>query len=71
MTCRVFGPPVRTGEQGALGVCELCFTNATSEEIATCEMLPDPDGVERVILETFERESKLSGETIVAFCLAR
>ena len=41
MTCRVFGPPVRTaGEDGAegLGHCELCFTAATQEEIAACEM---------------------------------
>src|SRR5271168_1712781 len=31
MTCRVFGPPVRS-EQG-LGVCELCYHGATEEQI--------------------------------------
>ncbi len=36
MTCRVFGPPVRSEE--GLGVCELCFHGATDEEIAACEM---------------------------------
>src|SRR6185312_2313548 len=24
MTCRTFGPPVRSGPEGGLGVCELC-----------------------------------------------
>src|SRR5579864_7087913 len=41
MTCREFGPPVRSEE--GLGVCELCFQGATEEEIAACEMRPDPD----------------------------
>jgi Fe-S-cluster containining protein len=44
MTCHVFGPPVRS-EQG-LGVCELCFQGATADEIAACEMQPDPDDLE-------------------------
>ncbi len=42
MTCRVFGPPVRS-EQG-LGVCELCYHGATEEQIAACEMPVDPEG---------------------------
>ncbi len=36
MTCRVYGPPVRT--EGGLGVCELCFTNASPEEIVAAEV---------------------------------
>lgn len=41
MTCRVFGPPVRSEE--GLGLCELCFTDATQPEIEAAEMhLPDP-----------------------------
>jgi Fe-S-cluster containining protein len=68
MTCRVFGPPVRS--EGGLGVCELCFTTATPEEIAAAE----------VPLEGAEAETKLNceleravgpGETIVAFALLR
>lgn len=67
MTCRVFGPPVR-GEEG-LGVCELCFQDAGEEEIAACEMIPDPDGWEEEILSRLEEEDGVRGETIVAFCL--
>ena len=41
MTCRVFGPPVRS--EDGLGTCELCFQGATVDEIAAAEMhLPDP-----------------------------
>ena len=32
MTCRVFGPPVRS--EDGLGVCELCYQGASDEEIA-------------------------------------
>lgn len=40
MTCRVFGPPVRSGD--GLGVCELCFTTASEGEIEAAEIhLPD------------------------------
>ena len=38
MTCRVFGPPVRS--EDGLGVCELCFQGASDKEIAACEMKP-------------------------------
>jgi Fe-S-cluster containining protein len=69
MTCRVFGPPIRSEE--GLGVCELCFQGASDEEIAACEMVPDPDGLEDKILRAMEKKSGKRGETIVAFCLAR
>lgn len=68
MTCRVFGPPVRN--EAGLGVCELCFQGATDEEIAACEMIPDPDGWEEQILSQLDADQDLRGETIVAFCLA-
>jgi Fe-S-cluster containining protein len=68
MTCRVFGPPVRS--EDGLGVCELCFHGATEEEIAACEMKPDPDDRESELLENLEKSSGLRGETIIAFCLA-
>src|SRR3984957_15814528 len=68
MTCRVFGPPVRS-EQG-LGVCELCYQGATEEEIAECEMPVDPDGLEARLLEEFEQSSGRTGRTLVAFALA-
>ena len=68
MTCRVFGPPVRS--EGGLGVCELCFQGASSEEIAECEMIPDPDRLEDDLLAGVEKKTGQHGDTIVAFCLA-
>ncbi len=60
MTCRIFGPPVRSAD--GLGTCELCFQGATVDEITAAEMhLPDP---------TLEAElTKPLGDwtTIVAF----
>ncbi len=66
MTCRVFGPPVRTEE--GLGVCELCYHGATEEEIAACEMLVDPNGLEAELVDEL-RHSGHHGQTIVAFAL--
>ncbi len=68
LTCRVFGPPVRS--EGGLGVCELCFQGATDEEIAACEMEPDPGGLEAHLLEELEQDTGAQGRTTVAFCLA-
>lgn len=68
MTCRVFGPPVRSEE--GLGVCELCYHGATDKEIAACEMLPDPTDLEDQLLEKVEKSIGLRGDTIIAFCLA-
>jgi Fe-S-cluster containining protein len=73
MTCRVFGPPVRSesdsGEEG-LSVCELCFHGASEKEIAACEMVPDPDDMESRLLADFEKRSGRRGNTIIAFALA-
>jgi Fe-S-cluster containining protein len=68
MTCRVFGPPVRS--EGGLGVCELCFQGATDEQIAACEMIPDPEDLEVALLQELEKATGARGQTIVAFCLA-
>jgi Fe-S-cluster containining protein len=68
-TCRVFGPPIRSGEEGGLGVCELCYHGANPEEIASCEMEVDPDGLEERLLADFERNTGRRGNTIVAYCL--
>jgi Fe-S-cluster containining protein len=68
MTCRVFGPPVRS--EDGLGICELCFHGATADEIAACEMKPDPEDLESGLLKEIETASGLHGETIIAFCLA-
>jgi len=65
MTCRTFGPPVRSGPEQGLAVCELCYHGASDEQIAACEMVPDPDGLEEKLL----RQMAEKGNTIVAFCL--
>jgi Fe-S-cluster containining protein len=70
MTCRTFGPPVRSGPEGGLGVCELCYHGASDQEIAACEMKPDPDGLEAKLLSNVEKTTGVRGNTIVAFCLA-
>jgi Fe-S-cluster containining protein len=67
MTCRVFGPPVRS--EDGLGVCELCFQGASDEEIAACEMIPDPGDLESKVITELEKRTGLGGRTIVAFCL--
>jgi Fe-S-cluster containining protein len=69
MTCRVFGPPVRSQE--GLGVCELCYHGATDEEIAACELQADPENLEPRLVEDLESSTGVRGRTIVAFCLAR
>ena len=67
MTCRVFGPPVRSvSDSGAegLGHCELCFIGATPEQVAACEM-PVPHALEAELLD----EMSSTAETVVAFAL--
>ena len=68
MTCRVFGPPVRSespdGNESGLGYCELCFNGASDAEIAACEMTV-PHEMERTIVD----EVPARGETLVAFAL--
>ncbi|MHB8215208.1 MAG: YkgJ family cysteine cluster protein [Candidatus Sulfotelmatobacter sp.] len=68
MTCRVFGPPVRS--EDGLGVCELCYQGASDQEIAACEMKPDPEDYESVLLKKVEDSIGTRGNTIIAFCLA-
>ncbi len=67
MTCRVFGPPVRS--EGGLGVCELCFQGATEEEIAACELHTDWDELEAKLTKEAERATGKRGDTVVAFPL--
>ena len=66
MTCRVFGPPVRS--EDGLGVCELCFTAAGPEEIAAAEVPLEGTDQELALNRELERATG-PGETIVAFAL--
>ncbi len=67
MTCRTFGPPVRS--ENGLGVCELCFHGATDEQIAGCEMVVDPEDLEDKLVEKVEKTRGPRGRTIVAYCV--
>jgi Fe-S-cluster containining protein len=77
MACRVFGPPVRIeshadGEDaGANGfaVCELCFTDATPEEVAAAEMFIPYSEEQRVTEALFPNPERAREQTIIAFCL--
>jgi Fe-S-cluster containining protein len=66
--CRTFGPPVMNAE-GGLGVCELCFHGVTTEEIAACEMHPDPEHLEERLLAELREETGAHGQTIIAYAL--
>ncbi|HVZ16105.1 MAG TPA: YkgJ family cysteine cluster protein [Terriglobales bacterium] len=72
MTCREFGPPVRIEDEGsnAFSVCELCFQGASPEEVAACEFVPDPDGIESELIAELE-DCGHGGQTIVAFAIAK
>src|SRR5450631_2148901 len=68
ITCRVFGPPVRS--DGGLGVCELCYHGATPEEVQSCEMgLDEANALQTELVGELERSGH-TGRTIVAFALA-
>jgi Fe-S-cluster containining protein len=67
MTCRVFGPPVRS--EDGIGVCELCFHGASEEDIAACEMHLETSDLEEELNHEVERTTRVHGSTIVAFAL--
>jgi Fe-S-cluster containining protein len=66
--CRTFGPPVRT-ENGHLAHCELCYTEATTEEIAACELDPTISETVAASDEAFNTIHNLAGETLVVFAV--
>jgi Fe-S-cluster containining protein len=68
VTCRTFGPAVRSG--GSVAVCELCYREASDAEIAACEVAVDPDHLEAELLQHLEGAGR-SGDTVVAFALAQ
>lgn len=72
IVCRTFGPPMRTpGDPGEtnLATCELCFTHATTEEIAACELDPTIPAQEETSNETFNATHNLRGQTLIAYAL--
>ncbi|MDE3104543.1 MAG: YkgJ family cysteine cluster protein [Acidobacteriota bacterium] len=72
ITCRTFGPPMQTpGDDGEvnLATCELCFTHATTEQIAACQLDPTLPAQEAASNEAFNAANGVHGETLVAFAL--
>ncbi len=68
--CRTFGPPVRD-EGDHLAVCELCFTNASPEEVARCEMDQSWRPLEDQLIMRAEADPANAGPTLIAFALTR
>ena len=64
LTCRTFGPPVRT-EDGGFGICELCFVGAPANAVAAAEMKLPPPAIEQKLMD----ELGQTGDTIVSFAL--
>lgn len=66
MTCRVFGPPVET--EDGIGVCELCYTGASQQEIMDGRMRMDHQDLEAELDEQLA-DAGHTEETIVAWAL--
>jgi Fe-S-cluster containining protein len=67
-TCRVFGPPVATGE--GFGMCELCFQTATPEEIADAAIMPPSESDSQTLDHSATAAGASPHPTIVAFVLS-
>jgi Fe-S-cluster containining protein len=66
--CRTFGPPARTAD-GNLAACELCYTHASTEEIAACELDPAIQDLELASNEEFDSAHQVQGQTLIAYAL--
>lgn len=66
--CRTFGPPMRTEEEN-LATCELCYIEASTEEIARCELDPAIPALEEESNAAYEAATGKSGETLIAYAL--
>jgi len=66
--CRTFGPPMRT-EEGNLATCELCYIEASTEEIERCELDPAIPRLEEESNAAYEAATGKRGETLIAYAL--
>ena len=69
ITCRVFGPPIRSGE--GIGVCELNFNGANEEEILAAELDTSWSPLEAELSAQAEAGSGHLGPTTVAWALCQ
>ncbi len=68
--CRTFGPPIRNDyadPEAGLGVCELCFTQASTSEVAAAEMDSSFRPLEEALDQVYKIEHPQSGPTMIAF----
>jgi Fe-S-cluster containining protein len=68
--CRTFGPPIANDAEdpeAGLAICELCFTEATDEEIAAAAMDSGFRGEQERMEREFESAHEHGGATFVAF----
>ncbi|HXS12544.1 MAG TPA: YkgJ family cysteine cluster protein [Acidobacteriaceae bacterium] len=68
--CRTFGPPMRD-EHGHLTVCELCFTHASPQQVAGCEMDQSWRPLEDELIAQAGSDPANAGPTLIAFALTR
>ncbi|RXH55630.1 YkgJ family cysteine cluster protein [Granulicella sibirica] len=66
--CRTFGPPMRT-EEGNLATCELCYIEASTEEIAACELDPEFPEIEEQSNAAYDAATGKHGQTLIAYAL--
>jgi Fe-S-cluster containining protein len=66
-TCRVFGPPIASGE--GYGICELCFQTATAQEIAHAAITPPAEELSASLNRAAVAAGESPASTIVAFAL--
>ncbi len=66
LTCRIFGPPVRS--DGGIGVCELCYQGASEGEILAGEMMLTHEELEEELDRELEAAGS-NGETVLAWAL--
>jgi Fe-S-cluster containining protein len=66
-TCRVFGPPVATGE--GYGVCELCFQTATAQEISHAAIVLPAEELSATLDRAAVAAGESDGSTVIAFVL--
>jgi Fe-S-cluster containining protein len=66
-TCRLFGPPIAV--DGGFGVCDLCFQQATQQEIAEAAISAPPPELSTALDHVATLADAPSGLTIIAFML--
>lgn len=68
--CRTFGPPILNDpddREAGLAICELCFTEATEDDMSSAEMDSSFRGLQEQTEAEYEANNPGAGPTIVAY----